>query len=179
MKIQKRYILLGIVMIGVTLLIWRISSSYAGMNLGYEGNNIVSGDKWGVNIVEISEVETSGQALVVGDISTMGTIFNFNPVLFKPGDEVSFDLVVENTSSLKAELYALTLCGLSKSDGENINYRIIPIDSSIIHTETSDGSIIKSGERQRFRVTLSYDEKTNDMKEYSLNLGGNIVYKQK
>lgn len=178
--IQKRYILLGIIMVIVGVLIWKVSTSFAYVNQGYEGRNIVSGDKWGVNITEIGEVETKGDAVLVKDVSTIGTTLNFNAILFHPGDEISFDITVMNTSSLKAELYALTLTGLSDFDSENITYVIRPIDSSILHTDDVDGSIIKSGEKQMFNIRVFYDEKMHDLgKEYNLSLGSTIIYKQK
>jgi len=180
-KYQKRYIVLGIIIVVVCVLIWRVSTSFAFVNQGYTGNNIVSGDKWGINITEISEVTTLGNAQLVKDVSTIGTTLNFDVLLFNPGDKVSFNVTVENTSSLSGELYALTLSGLSKVDAEHVTYQILPIDSSVIHEKDVDGSIIKSGEKQVFRIEVMYDENTNQNieHEYSLSLGSTIIYKQK
>ena len=176
---QKRYIFLGIVIIIVGVLIWRLSFSYATMDQGYTGRNIVSGDKWGINIVNVSDVEKTGNAELVRDVSTIGTTLNFSAVLFKPGDKISFNIDVINTSVLDAELYALTLTGLNDIDGENISYTILPLDDSVIHTDTSDGSILKSGSKQTFNITLLYDETVSGNNEYHLNLGSTIIYKQK
>lgn len=178
-KISKRYIFLGVIFVIVMVLIWRVSTSFAYMDPGYVGKNIISGDKWGVNIVEISDIEKNGDAELVGDVSTIGTTMNFDVVLFHPNDKLSFNITVENTSSLQAELYALTLQGLSSLDGENVTYTIRPIDSSVIHTENMDGSIIKSGEKQLFNIIVSYDNNARDNKEYHLSLGSTIIYKQK
>lgn len=177
-KFQKRYMFLVIIIVLVGILIWRISSSYASFNQGYTGKNIVSGDKWGVNIIKIGEVEKTGQAEVVGEISTIGTTLNFYTVLFKPGDKISFDVEVENTSTLKAELYALTLTGLNDIDSEYITYTILPIDGSILHSSNTLGSIIKSGEKQKFNITVQYDDIGNSNGEYHLSLGSTIIYKQ-
>ena len=178
-KISKRYIFLGLVLVIVGILIWRVSTSYAYMDQGYQGRNIISGDKWGINITEIGEVEKVGKAELLHDVSTIGTTLNFNVLLFEPGDEISFTVTTENTSVLSAELYALTLAGLSEAFGENITYSIMPIDSSVIHTDEADGSIIKSGEKQIFKIIVTYDEKAKDNQEYNLNLGATIIYKQK
>ena len=180
-KIQKRYIILGLIVVITGILIWHLSSSFASVDIGYEGRNIISCDKWGVNIIDVSEVRTTGSAILTKEVSTIGTTLNFDVSLFKPNDSVSFDITVSNTSTLKAELYALTLSGLSNIDSEVISYTILPIDSSLIHEEKKDGSIIKSGEKQMFNITVSYDENVslqND-KEYSLSLGSTIIYKQK
>lgn len=178
-NIQKRYILLGIIMIAVGILVWRLSTSYASMNQGYTGKNIISGDKWGVNITNISDIEKNGSAELTKEVSTIGTTLNFSAVLFKPGDKISFNVDVENTSVLNAELYALTLTGLNDIDGEDISYTILPIDGSILHTDSNDGSILKSGGKQIFNITLVYDETATTNNEYHLNLGSTIIYKQK
>lgn len=177
-KYQKRYIILALIAIGVVFLIWKVSTSYAFINQGYVGRNIVSGDKWGVNIIEISRVQKEGTAELIKDISTIGTTLNFNAMLFTPGDKISFNVTVENTSNLNAELYALTLSGLSQQDSEYIDYTIIPIDSSLLHEDDRMGSIIKSGDKQLFNIVVSYDENAKIAKEYNLSLGSTIIYKQ-
>lgn len=178
MKINKWYIYLIIVAL-IGILIWQISSSTATFDQGYTGQNIISGDKWGINIVEIGEVERVGKAELVGEVSTIGTTLNFSTVLFNPGDKISFNVVVKNTSVLSAELYALTLVGINDIDSENITYSIIPIDGSVIHGTDTDGSIIKSGIKQTFKITVMYDETAKNNGEYHLNLGSTIIYKQK
>ena len=180
-NIQKRYIILSIVILGVLILIWQLRSSYALVNIGYDGKNIVSGDKWGVNIVEVSDIETKGEAIVTREVSTIGTTLNFDVSLFKPGDEVSFNITTENTSNLNAELYALTLAGVSPLDAEVITYVISPLDYVSLHEETKDGSIIKKGEKQMFNIKVIYDQNVsiNNNKEYNLSLGSTIIYKQK
>lgn len=180
-KIQKRYIVLILVIIAVGVLIWQLRSSYASMDIGYSGKNIISGDKWGINIIDVEKPEITGEATLISDISTIGTTLNFEVLLTKPGDKISFNFTVQNTSNLSAELYALTLSGLGSLDGENITYTILPIDSSIIHEEDKSGSIIKSGEKQMFNITVNYEDSINEnnAKEYNLNLGSTIIYKQK
>ena len=177
---QKRYVLLIIIFVIVGILVWRVSTSYASVDQGYTGKNIISGDKWGVNITNVSDVTKEGNAVLSKEISTIGTTLNFSAILFKPGDKISFDIDVENTSSLNAELYALTLTGLNDIDAEIITYTIMPIDSSVLHTDEANGSIIKSGEKQKFRITVEYDEIARDNnQEYHLSLGSTIIYRQK
>ena len=179
-NMQKRYIFLIFVIAIVGVLVWRFSSSsYASMDQGYTGNNIISGDKWGINITNVSNIEKNGDAELIKEVSTIGTTLNFSAVLFKPGDKISFDIEVSNTSILDAELYALTLTGLNDIDGENVDYTILPVDGSILHTDTNDGSILKSGDKQTFNITLTYNEIAPSGNEYHLNLGSTIIYKQK
>ena len=178
-NVQKRYIFLGIVIVVVGILVWRLSTSYASMNQGYTGKNIISGDKWGINITNISDIEKTGSAEITKEVSTIGTTLNFSAVLFKPGDKISFNVDVENTSTLNGELYALTLVGLNDIDGENIDYTILPVDGSILHSDDTQGSILSSGNKQSFNITLSYSGVSSSTKEYHLNLGATIIYKQK
>ena len=180
-KIRKRYICVVIIIVLVCVLIWKFSTSYALVDIGYSGRNIISGDKWGVNIIEVSDISYKGNAHLTSEVSTIGTTLNFDVSLFKPGDEASFDITVENTSLLNAELYALTLSGLSSVDSEVISYTILPVDYSSIHEDDKEGSIIKTKEKQVFRITVTYDNNVsiNNQKEYHLNLGSTIIYKQK
>lgn len=178
---HKRYIVLIIVSVIVCLLVWKISSSYGLFNQGFTGENIVSGDKWSVNIIEVGEIETTGGAIIDKEVSTIGTTLSFGVSLFEVGDAISFDFTVENTGKLDAELYATTLAGLSSLESEVITYEIIPLDYVVIHEDEKEGSIIKNGERQSFRITVKYDENVslNDNREYNLGLGSTIIYKQK
>ena len=178
-NMQKRYIFVGVVVVLVGLLVWHLSSSYASVDQGYSGKNIISGDKWGVNITNVGEVEKDGNAEITKEISTIGTTLNFSVVLFKPGDKISFNIDVENTSVLDAELYALTLTGLNDIDSENVTYTILPVDDSILHDNDTEGSILKSGNKQTFNITVSYDDIAHADEEYHLSLGTTIIYKQK
>ncbi len=178
-KIQKRYVLVAFIMVAVGVLVWRLSTSYASVDQGYSGKNIISGDKWGINIIKVGEVEKNGEAELTREISTIGTTLNFSAVLFKPGDKISFDIEVSNTSTLSAELYALTLTGLNDIDSEDITYTILPIDGSVLHTEDSLGSILSSGGTQKFNITLVYDETATNSIERHLSLGTTLIYKQK
>ena len=181
MRFEKRHIILIIVIVVTGILIWKFNTSYSAVDMGYTGRNIISGKQWGVNIIEVGEVNIEGDAILTKDVSTIGTTLNFDVALFKPGDKVSFDVTVSNTSVLPAELYALTLSGLSSIDSEVIDYTILPIDSSIIHEDNRDGSIMKSGEKQVFNIVVSYSENVSreEDREFNLSLGSTIIYKQK
>ena len=178
-RVQKRYIFVVIVFVFVAVLIWRLSSSFALVDQGYTGKNIISGDKWGINITKVSNVEKYGSAELIKDVSTIGTTLNFSAVLFKPGDSINFDIEVTNTSVLDAELYALTLTGLNDIDSEFITYMILPVDGSIIHGTDNNGSIIKSGDKQTFNISVKYDDIGNSKGEYHLSLGSTLIYKQR
>ena len=180
-SIHKRYIVLALVVLVVVVIIWKMYPSFAHMEVGYEGNNIVTGRNWGVNITEISNIEKKGEAILLSNVDSIGTTLNFNVSLFKPGDEVSFDITVTNTGKLNAELYAMTLAGVSPLDGEAIDYEILPLDYIEVHTDKQTGSIIKANESQSFHLSVKYSDRVAQgvNREYNLGLGSTIIYKQK
>lgn len=178
---HKRYILVILVVLTVSFLIWKISGTYALYNQGFEGNNIVDGTNWSVNIVNINEPVLHGDAYLVKDISTIGTTLSFEVGLPNPDSKLSFDFEIENMGKLDAELNALTLNGLSMIDSEFINYEVIPQDYIYVKTNDANGSILKKNEKHRFRITVSYQESVNknNIKPVTLNLGSTIIYEEK
>ena len=159
MKMQKRYIVLFIVVALVAVLIWQVSSSFA-FEQGYTGNNIVTGRNWGINITEIGEIKTTGDAVVEGNkVDSIATTLNFNVSLFKPGDSATFDIKVTNTGKLNAELYVIANTGVNDLSDEVIDYEVLPLDYETLHTDKQDGSIIKPNESQMFRLTVSYSDR--------------------
>ena len=76
---------------------------------------------------------------------------------------------------------SLTLSGLSQSDGDVISYTIKPLDYILLHEDSKDGSIIKSGEKQMFNIVVEYEKNVSvqNKQEYNLSLGSTIIYKQK
>lgn len=178
---HKRYILVILVVLVVSFLIWKISGTYALYNQGFNGNNMVDGNNWALNIVSISDVELKNDAILVKDVSTIGTTLGFEVSLPNPKSSLSFEFEVENMGKLEAELNALTLNGLSMIDSEYINYEIIPLDYISIKTKEKEGSILKNKEKHRFRINVSYQENVNEnnIKPTTLNLGSTIIYEER
>ena len=178
---HKRYILVVIVILIVSFLIWKISGTYALYNQGYEGNNIVNGENWSLNVVNVSEPILENEAVLVKDISTIGTTLSFEVDLPNPNSSLFFDFEIENMGKIDAELNALTLNGLSSLDSEFINYEIIPLDYLIVKTNELEGSILEKNEKHRFRIKVYYQENVNENNiiNHSLNLGSTIIYEEK
>ncbi len=186
-NIHKRYIVLALVILVVVVIIWKVYPSFAYMDQGYEGNNIISGRSWGINITEVSNFETKGKAeLVKNDtatyrVSTMANTFNINARLRDPGDSIEFDIKVTNTGKLNAELYRIVNTGLSDEFEEEVDYDVVPLDYVVEHTDEHEGSIIKPNESHMFHVTVKVRNSVAQTvdREYSLNLGSTIHYKQR
>ena len=178
---QKRYIIVALVIVVVGILIWKLSSSYALVNQGFEGNKIVSGNNWSMNIINVSEPTLEGDAILVKNISTIATTLAFEVSLPNPDSKISFDFEIENMGKLDAELCAMTLMGLSTVQSEYVDYIIEPLDYVTVKTETQAGSILKTNERHAFRITVSYQDNVNEKNILNqvLNLGSTIIYSQK
>ena len=176
---RKRYFFIIFVVLMVGFCVWKLSNSYALSNHGYEGNNIIVGNKWGINITDISDLKVNGNTVTSEKISTIGTTLNFDVLLFSKGDSLSFNVTIENNSKLNGELYAIALSGLSNIDSEVIDYQVVPNDYLQLHSNDKDGSVIKTGEKQTFTVTVKYNDSIANDKEYNLNLGTTFIYKQK
>ena len=58
----SKYMVIAIVAL-VAIIVWRLSSSYASVNQGYTGKNIISGDSWGVNITKVGNIEKNGDSI--------------------------------------------------------------------------------------------------------------------
>ena len=180
-NIQKRYIILIFVIVIVVVIIWKMYPSFAHMEQGYEGNNIITGRNWGINITEVSNVVKKGNAILRTNIDSIATTFNFKAELQEPGDEISFDIKVTNTGKLNAELYAIANSGVPDTADEVIDYEVLPLDYETLHTDKQDGSIIKPNESQLFTVTIKYNNNIGQgvKRSYDLSLGSTIIYKQK
>ena len=168
-------------MVIVGVLIWKLSSSYALVNQGFEGKNMVSGDEWALNIINVGRPNLEGDAMLTKDISTIATTLAFEVNLPKPESRLMFDFEIENMGKLDAELCAMTLLGLSTSQSEFVNYTIEPIEYLVLKTNNEAGSILKNGERHAFRITVAYQDNVNEKNiiNQTLNLGSTIVYSQK
>ena len=99
----------------------------------------------------------------------------------KPMDEESFKNAegVFDAITITQGTQGFTSEGDIEIDSEDITYTILPIDGSILHSEENTGSIIKSGEKQKFNISISYDDIATNIKEYHLSLGSTLIYKQK
>lgn len=177
---HKRYIIVALVFVIVGVLIWKLSGTYALYNQGYTGNNIVNGNNWSINIVNVSDVTLENDASLIKEVSTIGTTLNFEVSLPEPDSRVTFDFEVENMGDLEAELYALTLTGLSSYDSEYIDYEIIPLDYVVVKTKETKGSVLKKGEKHTFRITVNYQDNVNknNLKATTINLGSTIIYEE-
>ena len=178
---HKRYLVVMVVILIVGVLIWKLSGTYALYNQGYTGNNIVDGNEWSINIINVSDATLKNDAQLIKEVSTIGTTLNFEVSLPKNDSSLTFDFEIENMGELDAELYALTLNGLSSMQSEYINYVIEPLDYVTIKTAEEEGSILKKGEKHTFRITVSYQDNVNEsnFEETILNLGSTIIYEQK
>lgn len=177
-KIRKRYIIVGIVLVVVCVLVYKLSTSYALKN--NDNNQILTGDDWSLNITSISTPKLTGDAQVTTDLNSIGNNINFNVKLPKKSSSISYDVVVKNMGKLDAELFTISLFGLTELQKEYINYTVTPVDYIVMKSPTQNGSILKNGQTHKFNVSISYQSNVTDKNiiKDELSLGLNIIYSQ-
>lgn len=177
-KIHKRYIIVGIVLVVVCVLVYKLSTSYALKN--NDNNQILTGDDWSLNITSISTPKLTGDAQVTTDLNSIGNNINFSVKLPKKSSSISYDVVVKNMGKLDAELFTISLFGLTELQKEYINYTVTPVDYIVMKSPTKNGSILKNGQTHKFNVSISYQSNVTDKNiiKDELSLGLNIIYSQ-
>lgn len=177
-KIHKRYIIVGVVLVVVCVLIYKLSTSYALKN--NDNNQILTGDDWSLNITSISTPKLTGDAQVTTDLNSIGNNINFSVKLPKKSSSISYDVVVKNMGKLDAELFTISLFGLTELQKEYINYTVTPVDYIVMKSPTQNGSILKNGQTHKFNVSISYQSNVTDKNiiKDELSLGLNIIYSQ-
>ena len=177
-KIRKRYIIVGIVLVVVCVLVYKLSTSYALKN--NDNNQILTGDDWSLNITSISTPKLTGDAQVTTDLNSIGNNINFSVKLPKKSSSISYDVVVKNMGKLDAELFTISLFGLTELQKEYINYTVTPVDYIVMKSPTQNGSILKNGQTHKFNVSISYQSNVTDKNiiKDELSLGLNIIYSQ-
>lgn len=177
-KIHKRYIIVGVVLVVVCVLVYKLSTSYALRN--NDNNQILTGDDWSLNITSISTPKLTGDAQVTTDLNSIGNNINFSVKLPKKSSSISYDVVVKNMGKLDAELFTISLFGLTELQKEYINYTVTPVDYIVMKSPTQNGSILKNGQTHKFNVSISYQSNVTDKNiiKDELSLGLNIIYSQ-
>ncbi len=177
-KIHKRYIIVGVVLVVVCVLVYKLSTSYALKN--NDNNQILTGDDWSLNITSISTPKLTGDAQVTTDLNSIGNNINFSVKLPKKSSSISYDVVVKNMGKLDAELFTISLFGLTELQKEYINYTVTPVDYIVMKSPTQNGSILKNGQTHKFNVSISYQSNVTDKNiiKDELSLGLNIIYSQ-
>ena len=81
---------------------------------------------------------------------------------------------------LDAELFTISLFGLTELQKEYINYTVTPVDYIVMKSPTQNGSILKNGQTHKFNVSISYQSNVTDKNiiKDELSLGLNIIYSQ-
>ena len=120
-KIHKRYIIVGVVLVVVCVLVYKLSTSYALKN--NDNNQILTGDDWSLNITSISTPKLTGDAQVTTDLNSIGNNINFSVNLPKKSSSISYDVVVKNMGKLDAELFTISLFSLQEPKRHVLSFK--------------------------------------------------------
>ncbi len=161
---KNRNIIIGVLLIAILLM--SVAYSALATQLLVNGTaKIIS--EWNVKITSITAQDVS-EGCNPGNPEFTDTTVTFNAELVKPGDYITYLVMIENTGTLDATLNNITLT---------------PDESgspAIIYTTTEPETLLKAGRATCFLIKVSYDENTTEMPSVkSKTITGVVEYVQK
>ena len=144
---KNRNIIIGVVLIAILLM--SVAYSALATQLSLNGTaKIIS--EWNVKITSVTAQYVS-EGCNAGSPEFTDTTITFNAELVKPGDYITYLVMIENTGTLDA-----TLDTMSLTPDENGS-------PAIIYTNTEPETLLKAGNTTGFLIKVSYDENTTEM----------------
>lgn len=145
-KGQRRSFIIAVLI--VTLVGATIGYAALATNLYINGKAGVSTDaSWLIEFTSSEEISKSDEAVSIR-FSHTGTTFEFDAVLSKPGDEITYEVDVTNNGTIDAILDSITgLDEVNAADPVEIQYEINGLN---------EGEILAAGETKTFTVTVTW-----------------------
>ena len=161
---KKRNIIIGVLIIAILLM--AVAYSTLATQLTVNGTaEIIS--EWNVKITSVTAQDVS-EGCNAGNPKFTDTTITFDAELVKPGDYITYLVMIENTGTLDATLDNITL-----TPDENGS-------PAIIYTHTEPEPLLKAGNTTCFLVKVAYDENTEEMPTIkSRTITGIVKYVQK
>ncbi len=161
---KNRNIIIAVLLIAILL----ISVAYSALatQLSINGTaEIIS--EWNVKITSVTAQDVS-EGCSAGKPKFTDTTVTLEAELTKPGDYITYLVMVENTGTLDAVLENITLT--PDEDGS----------PAIIYTNTEPEPLLKAGQTTCFLVKVAFDEETTEMPSIkSKTITGVVKYVQK
>ncbi len=161
---KNRNIIIGILLIAILLM--AVAYSALATQLKLNGTaEIIS--EWNVKITSVTAQYVS-QGCNAGNPEFTDTTITFNAELVKPGDYITYLVMIENTGTLDATLDNITL-----TPDENGS-------PAITYTHTEPETLLEAGKTTGFLIKVAYDENTTEMPSIkSRTITGIVKYVQK
>ena len=161
---KNRNIIIGIVLIAILLMAVAYSSLVTQLSLNATAEII---SEWNVKITSVT-AEYVSEGCNAGEPLFTDTTITFDAELVKPGDYITYLVMIENTGTLDATLDNITL-----TPDENGS-------PAIIYTNTEPETLLKAGKSTCFLIKVAYDENTTEMPSIkSKTITGVVTYVQK
>lgn len=144
---QKRNIIIGVIIIAILLM--AVAYSALATQLSLNGTaKIIS--EWNVKITSVTAQYVS-DGCNPGKSEFTDTNVTFNAELVKPGDYITYLVMIENTGTLDATLDTFKLT--PDEDGS----------PAIIYTNTEPEKVLKAGNSTCFLIKVAFDENATEM----------------
>ncbi len=146
-KNRNRNIIIIVILIAILLM--AVAYSALATQLFINGSaEIIS--EWNVKITSITAQDVS-EGCNAGNPEFTDTTVTFNAELVKPGDYITYLVMIENAGTLDATLNKITL-----TPDENGS-------PAIVYTNTEPEPLLKAGATTGFLIKVAYDENTTEM----------------
>ncbi len=154
---QRKQRTLAIFALALALIATSVAYAALSTTLTISGNVTKKGGSWSVYISNVSNIKTSGSAVMSTNPTVSGsstTSLNFAATLIKPGDKVEFDFTVANAGSVDAKIsdsaaviFKTSLGAYTASDVASVNA------NDITCKVTYNGSVISLGNKSALTLT--------------------------
>ena len=161
---RKRNII--IVALFIAILLMAVAYSALATQFLLNGNaEIIS--EWNVKITSVTAQDVS-QGCNAGNPEFTDTTINFDAELVKPGDYITYLVMIENTGTLDATLDNFTLT--PDPNGS----------PAIIYTHTEPETLLEAGKTTCFLIKVAFDENATEMPSIKTKtITGVVEYVQK
>ena len=161
---KNRSIIIGILL--SAMLLMAVAYSALATQILLNGTaEIIS--EWNVKITSVTAQDVS-EGCNAGNPTFTDTTITFNAELVKPGDYITYLVMIENMGTLDATLSNITL-----TPDENGS-------PAITYTNTEPETLLKAGKTTGFLVKVAFDENTTQMPSIkSKTITGVVEYVQK
>lgn len=161
---KKRIIIISALLIAILLM--AVAYSALATQLTLTGTATIISE-WNVKVTSVSAQDVSA-GCNAGTPEFTDTTITFNAELVKPGDYITYLVMIENTGTLDATLDRITLTPDESGS------------QAIVYTHTEPEELLKAGGTTCFLVKVAYDENTTEMPSITTKtITGVVKYVQK
>ena len=163
-KRKKNNIIIGSLLAVVLLMAVGYAAFSSVLNISGTGSITSS---WNIKITNVEVSNTVGDASDGEGTTFEDLTATINSNLVSPGDSITYDVTVRNDGSLDA---VLTNINLSESTNPAISFSTSNLEA---------GAELKTGEEAILKVTITYNNVTEQPENTSANLNVTLTYEQK